>query len=135
MSIEHGQAASQSEDESSPPAGRRGFLTRSGVLMAVLAAGGVGTTEASAQSAGPVGVGVLSEKEARKLEAVIKQTISNKGNLQDAIEAQNAKLSPQVLDILKAMTSEDWAAAGRVNSKLKGLDAFMAGDNNGYAGM
>lgn len=117
-SIEMGEAESN----------RRAFLTRSGALLAALAASGVvGVEGVAAQER-------LTAAQTTALRDVVRKAMANGGNLDVAMRSQNARLPASTVATLKSLTRADWQAAARLNSKLGRLQNAVA-DTNGIIGM
>lgn len=107
---------------------RREFLTKSGTLLAVLA--GAGLVEGCA-SGGSYG----RDAEAVAVNKVVQEAIINGGDVDRALQASTATLSPAAVSSLRSLTREDWTAAARLNERLRGLKDALADNNNGVLGM
>ena len=111
---------------------RRGFLIKSGALLAALGLAGL-TGEGSAFAQDKTMMR-MSTDEAKSLKMTLESAMKS-GDIQKALESDGRALSPDVKSILGKLTASDLRAAASLNSKLAGLKAKLADGNNGYVGM
>jgi hypothetical protein len=111
---------------------RRGFLVKSGALLAALGLAGL-TGEGSAFAQDKTMMR-MSTDEAKALKTTLESAMKS-GDIQKALESDGRALSPDVKSILGKLTASDLRAAASLNSKLAGLKAKLADGNNGYVGM
>ena len=111
---------------------RRGFLVKSGALLAALGLAGL-TGEGSAFAQDKTMMR-MSTDEAKSLKMTLESAMKS-GDIQKALESDGRALSPDVKSILGKLTASDLRAAASLNSKLAGLKAKLADGNNGYVGM
>ena len=111
---------------------RRGFLIKSGALLAALGLAGL-TGEGSAFAQDKTMMR-MSTDEAKALKTTLESAMKS-GDIQKALESDGRALSPDVRSILGKLTASDLRAAASLNSKLAGLKAKLADGNNGYVGM
>ena len=108
---------------------RRGFLIKSGALLAALGLAGLtGEGSAFAQEMR------MSTDEAKTLKTTLDAAMKS-GNIRKALESEGQALPTDVKAILGKLTASDLRAAASLNSKLAGLKAKLADGNNGYVGM
>ena len=111
---------------------RRGFLVKSGALLAALGLAGL-TGEGSAFAQDKTMMR-MSTDEAKALKTTLESAMKS-GDIQKALESDGRALSPDVKSILGKLTASDLRAAASLNSKLAGLKSKLADGNNGYVGM
>jgi hypothetical protein len=111
---------------------RRGFLVKSGALLAALGLAGL-TGEGSAFAQDKTMMR-MSTDEAKALKTTLESAMKS-GDIQKALESDGRALSPDVRSILGKLTASDLRAAASLNSKLAGLKSKLADGNNGYVGM
>ena len=111
---------------------RRGFLVKSGALLAALGLAGL-TGEGSAFAQDKTMMR-MSTDEAKSLKMTLESAMKS-GDIQKALESDGRALSPDVRSILGKLTASDLRAAASLNSKLAGLKSKLADGNNGYVGM
>jgi len=110
---------------------RRGFLIKSGALLAALGLAGLtGEGEAFAQERAMR----MSTEEAKTLKTTLESAMKS-GDIQKALESDGRALPADVKSILGKLTASDLRAAASLNSKLAGLKGKLADGNNGYVGM
>ena len=108
---------------------RRGFLVKSGALLAALGLAGLtGEGSAFAQEMR------LSADESKTLKMTLESAMKS-GNIKRALESEGQALPADVKSILGKLTASDLRAAASLNAKLAGLKAKLADGNNGYVGM
>lgn len=107
---------------------RRGFLVKSGALLAALGMSGLnGANSVFGQE--------LSRENAKTLQTTLNAAMKS-GNMERALAAEGKDLPADVRTILGKLTASDLKAAASLNNKLAGLKNKMAaGDNNGWIGM
>ena len=105
---------------------RRGFLIKSGVLLAALGMTGLsGTGSALAQG--------MEAEQVKALQATMDEAMRRK-SMKRALAVHGKNLPDNVREVLSTLTASDLSAASRLNTKLARL---RKGDtnNNGYIGM
>jgi hypothetical protein len=104
--------------------GRRNFLSRSGLMVALLAlAGGQGVADAAT---------IVSGTDAPNLNSVLQKALSS-GSL-DPKDPSFMKLSPELRKSLSTLTPSDIAVL-RNAQQILGSRIAATGDNNGTIGM
>ena len=117
------------EPDANTPEERRGFLIKSGALLAALGLAGLtGEGEAFAQEMR------MSTDESKALKTTLDAAMKS-GDIKRALESEGRALPTDVKSILGKLTASDLRAAASLNSKLAGLKAKLADGNNGYVGM
>jgi hypothetical protein len=111
---------------------RRGFLIKSGALLAAL--GLAGLTEEGSAFAQDKTMMRMSTDEAKTLKTTLESAMKS-GDIQKALESDGRALPADVKAILGKLTASDLRAAASLNSKLAGLKSKLAEGNNGYVGM
>lgn len=118
------------ESETSEGEDRRGFLVKSGALLAALGMTGLtGEISALAQE--------LNPRQIRAVQTTIDEALRTK-DMDKALATQGRELPDDVKRVLSKLTTSDLEAAAGLNRKLGGLrDRLKAGggNNNGYIGM
>ena len=112
---------------------RRGFLVKSGALLAALGLAGL-TGEGSAFAQDKTTMMRMSTDEAKSLKMTLESAMKS-GDIQKALESDGRALPTDVKAILGKLTASDLRAAASLNSKLAGLKSKLAEGNNGYIGM
>jgi hypothetical protein len=108
---------------------RRGFLIKSGALLAALGLAGLtGEGEAFAQEMR------MSTDESKALKTTLDAAMKS-GDIRKALESEGRALPTDVKSILGKLTASDLRAAASLNSKLAALKSKLADGNNGYVGM
>lgn len=111
---------------------RRGFLVKSGALLAALGLAGLtGEGTAFAQDKTMMR---MSTDESKALKMTLESAMKS-GDIQKALESDGRALPTDVKSILGKLTASDLRAAASLNTKLAGLKAKLADGNNGYVGM
>lgn len=107
---------------------RRGFLIKSGALLAALGMAGLGgSSSVFAQER-------MSKEDAKTLQTTLNAAMKG-GNMERALAAEGKALPADVRTILGKLTASDLRAAASLNNKLAGLKDKLADGNNGYVGM
>src|SRR5687768_15054259 len=108
--------------------GRRGFLTKSGLLLAVLGA----PAAALAQSPTPVLRGSirLDRRQALSIENVVREA-ERSGNIAAALESHGRRLPTEVKTSLRQLSADDLRSIASLRQKLGSLETNLAADNNG----
>ena len=111
---------------------RRGFLVKSGALLAALGLAGL-TGEGSAFAQDKTMMR-MSTDESKALKMTLESAMKS-GDIQKALESDGRALPTDVKSILGKLTASDLRAAASLNSKQAGLKSKLADGNNGYVGM
>lgn len=129
------QKLTPQEENAQPPADskatnleeRRGFLVKSGALLAALGMSGVaGTGSAFGQE--------MSAQQGKALQATMDEAIKTK-NAKRALQTYGKDLPADVQEVLSQLSPSDLRAAASLNAKLSRLRKLDDTNNNGYIGM
>jgi hypothetical protein len=116
------------ESETSEGEDRRGFLVKSGALLAALGVTGLtGEVSALAQE--------LNPRQIKALQDTMDEAFRTK-DMSKALASQGRALPADVKSVLSRLTTSDLEAAASLNKKLGGLrDTLKGANNNGVIGM
>jgi len=127
----------------SPSDDRRGFLTKSTMLLAALgmtefmlpdaANAALNRGQVSALNRGQVSA--LNREQVSALKTVMDMAMRSM-SMEEALASDAGKMVPrEAHEALKVLTSADLRSAAMLNSKLSKIASMVVADNNGWIGM
>ena len=119
----------------SPSDDRRGFLTKSTMLLAALGMTEFMLPDAANAALNRGQVSALNREQVSALKTVMDMAMRSM-SMEEALASDAGKMVPrEAHEALKVLTSADLRSAAMLNSKLSKIASMVVADNNGWIGM